>query len=126
MNNISREDMEALAAMISANTETDCEITISAIAWTVINRFRSQNRKSLGEICRMPADRSRGEYSDVDETDFSNLRYCRVLAISLLSWIGDLPDPTCGARRFHGHDEAPEWSADREAMALIGSYLFFA
>ena len=38
---------------------------------------------------------------------------------------GAVPDPTCGATRFHCHQETPAWAGHMEVRALIGPYLFY-
>ena len=124
---LDRQEIDALAAMVSRVAPRESQLCQSALMWLAVNQMRqSCGRKTLAEICeslgvpRRCSAESAPSRSAVVEEGLSALRQ---RARSVL--LAQEADPTSGACRMHRHDECPAWSEHVLPLALIGPFFFY-
>lgn len=124
---LDRQEIEALASMVSRVAPRESQLCQSALMWLAINQTRdSHGRRTLAEICESLADlrRDKGDSADsrpvLEEEGVVGLRR---RAKSVL--LAQEADPTFGACRVHRHDECPDWSELVSPSALIGPFFFY-
>jgi hypothetical protein len=101
----------------------------AALASTLRNRFVALAQKqtpSVLHVCQSLLHEAIGcAVAQPDAmTAFSDVEWCRAMAMNCLVWSGDVADPTNGATSCHRHDMKAPWAARRDATALIGAYIF--
>lgn len=107
---LSLAEAAALARRLRDEAVGESEEGRVALAWALVNA-RGESEVGTGAAAG---------------ADFSDPAFCRALAALCLVAAGDIADPTCGATRFHAHDEDPAWARRRTPSALIGRHFFYA
>lgn len=124
------EELEEVAVTVWVLAGMDCQLCQSAVAWLIMNRVSDAGgRASIRDICRGVRKEGllgrRRARADHGPWDFSRPR-CRRLLIGVMDVIlGQVDDPTGGARLFHRHDISPSWACRLEPAAVIGDYIFY-
>jgi hypothetical protein len=101
----------------------------AALASTLRNRFVALTQKqtpTILHVCQTLLHEATGGAISQPEamTPFSDIEWCRAMAMNCLVWSGDVADPTNGATSCHRHNMKAPWAARRNATALIGAYIF--
>lgn len=129
-------DFVILACTIWGEARGEPATGKAAVAWTVINRFRSA-RWFAGASIAATCLKSR-QYSCWNEDDpnraklaaqsldapSKTFRECLNVALGVL--LGEIPDPTGGAMHYHAASIAPPaWARGRTPAVSIGRHVFY-
>jgi len=118
------EAAEAARAVLAIAGGED-EIVRVAVAATILNRWRAEERSRLS-LAGAAAAVLREAAPPVQRAGLdAGASHWRALSLVSLALAADLPDPTKGAVRLHHHRRSPRWAQRMEPRALIGRWLFF-
>lgn len=128
-------DIESLAMTVWQLAGSESQFCQTAVTWLIVNRMASeQNQPDVAGVCRhvlhdagWSEDGTTGPVSQSGNHGdrLTDPRFCRLLIRVLEVLAKEVNDPTNGARFFHRHDTAPNWSQELEPVALIGAYFFY-
>ena len=122
-------DLDLCARTVKLLTGEGADDLRTALASTLRNRFvalTQQQTPSILHVCQALLHEATGGAVSRpgDIATFSDVEWCRAMAMNCLVWSGDVADPTNGATSCHRHDMKAPWAARRDATALIGAYIF--